>query len=133
MRIVLAAMCVVGFGCSGATSPPKSAVVVAGFGGASASEQQCAALQARASETLVAAAMSVDGCTADDDCRDVPLAFSCVDCLYIAGNGAVTSAIAAVADTVQPLCNDFQQSGCKLIPSGCPPPLYQCIDHKCRP
>src|SRR5687767_11228344 len=81
----------------------------------------CNELRKMASDTISSAAATVEQCRSKADCKFVEYGpFDCVDCLFILGNDDVKAAIATKAASVRQICQTFKNSGCKLMPSGCP-------------
>ena len=91
---------------------------------AAEARQACRDTSARAVSLIRDAAMSVEQCSTDADCKVVVVEATCWDScatLGIAGNEATHRAVDDVKDEVADTCKDFAAAGCKVIASGCPP------------
>jgi hypothetical protein len=98
------------------------------------SQAACNDLQRRAAEKVAEIAASVQQCTIAADCQLVGVPFDCIDCFHLVGNENVKAALAAQASSVEAICDEFKQSGCRIIPSGCPGVTLQgitCQQGKC--
>jgi hypothetical protein len=101
---------------------------------------QCGEISRQALRIVIDAAASTDQCMSDVDCRAYSAAdlLTCWDsCGTQLGWGSpvqesvVRQAISSVP--VQSACTLFFESGCQVIPSGCPyiPPGRRCAAHVC--
>jgi hypothetical protein len=86
----------------------------------SESPRSCSGIQADALAELTKAATSVPQCVVDSDCKPIGIPGDCLDCVFLAGNDNARAAVAARADAVAALCASFHNSGCVVVPSGCP-------------
>jgi hypothetical protein len=94
----------------------------------------CPALQEEALAEVSAAVSSVRQCTADADCRPLPVPGSCLDCVHVAGNDDARAALEARAQAIAAVCGRFGAAGCQVIPSGCPPVAgWACEQGRCVP
>jgi hypothetical protein len=124
--LVLSVLALYGCGSSNAKAPDPNSLMSLD------ASLSCEDLQNNAHDLISGVITSVTQCSTAADCKPIANPADCLDCVSIAGSDEFKAALLKQVPLIQNICTKFQESGCHLIPHGCPGfASWRCEEGKC--